>query len=467
PPVDDGTDGFTRPGVIRLILPDHDEIGLPENDPDLDVLAGVGDRPPRIDDPEKGARLVGWLRLKPRMRPETLSLAWVGVNAVEIEQRQSLRNIVIGTATGGGDQKIQMPATSVDPESLGIEVQRADGLYDRWQRTDELWAHGRDDKVFSLDSEAGVLTFGDGLRGALPPRGAKVRAALIRFGGGRAGNLPPASLEAIAHPRLIAAQPIATRGGEDAETLDAAEKRIPSRLRHGDRAVTERDFQELALETPGVDLARVIVMPRFRPFQRLSDVPGTVSVMVVPRPDRLEAPHPRADRSILFAVRMHLDARRLMGTELHVIGPEYRPIAVSASVKVRDGAAPDRVLADVEAALRAHLAPVAPGGREGTGWPLGQTVGNLELEVVIARVAGVEIVYGVNLFKRETGTGGWSLVAVNDTGQQRVTLEEWMLPELLDVVLAQDPAGAPTDVAGTDGGGGDDSTPIPVVPELC
>lgn len=466
PAVVDTTDGFTRPGVMRLVLPDAGEIGLPENDPDVDVLAGVGDRPPRIDDVEKGARLVGWLRLKPRTPPETLRLAWAGINTVEIEQRQSLRNIIIGTASGGSDQKLQLPASSVDPDSLVIEVQRADGLYERWTRTDELAAHGRDDKVFGFDSEAGLMTLGDGIRGALPVLGAKVRATEARFGGGRGGNLPPGSLEAISHPRLTALQTIRTRGGEDAETLDAAEKRLPARLRHGDRAVTERDFQELALETPGVDLARAIVMPGFRPFQRLSDVPGTVSVMVVPRPDRIEAPHPRPDRSILATVRSYLDARRLMGTELHVIGPEYRPISVSASVKVRDGDAPDRVLAAVENALRTYLAPINPGGREGTGWPLGQAVGNLELEVVVARVPGVAIVYGVNLFQRDAGSAAWFLVAADDTGQQRITLETWMLPELLDVALVQDPAGAQVDLEADDVGA-DDVTPIPVVPEIC
>lgn len=466
PAVVDTTNGFTRPGVLRLVLPDADDIGLPENDPDVDVMAGVGDRPPRIDDPEKGERLVGWMRIKARSKPETLALSWVGINAVEIEQRRTMRNIVIGTTTGGSDQRLQLPATSVDPESLAIEVQRTDGLYEQWIRTDELAAHGRNDKVFSLDPEAGVVTFGDGLRGAIPPRGAKVRAAQIRSGGGRAGNLPPASLEAISHPRLAALQPAAIRGGEESETLDAAEKRIPSRLRHGDRAVTERDFRDLALETPGIDLARAIVMPRFRPFQRLSNVPGTVSVMVIPTPPRLEAPHPRANRSLLTAVRDHLDARRLIGTELYVIGPEYLPISASAAIKVRDGHAPDRVFADVETTLRVYLAPVAPGGREAAGWPLGQTVNNLELEVVIARVTGVEIVYGVNLFRRSRSASGWSLVAQDETGQQRIALQEWMLPELLEVALSRDPQGAPTDITDT-GDGGEDSTPIPVVPELC
>lgn len=466
PAVLDTSRGFTVPGVVRLVLPDAGEIGLPENDPDVDVMAGVGDRPPRLDDPDLGARLLGWLRLRPRERAETLPLAWAGINVVGIEQRRSLRGIVVGQAGGGPDLVLQLPATSVDPASLAIEVQRPDGLYAPWYRVEDLGAAGRDDPVYRLDPEAGTITFGDGMRGRVPPAGARVRAALIRHGGGRAGNLPPGTLAAISHPRLKAAQPLATRGGEEAETLDAAERRIPARLRHADRAVTERDFRDLAFETPGVDLARAEVMPRFRPFQRLGNAAGVVSVLVVPRPATLEPPSPRPDRGILRAVHDHLDARRLMGTELFVIGPEYRPLSVSAAVQVREGHAPDKVLAEVETALRLWLAPVAPGGRDGAGWGLGQTVRHLELEVVVARVTGVAAVYGLNLFERSV-SGAWKLVLPGERGQAELALEPWMLPELLEVVLGTDPAGPAASIAG---GGDPDrplAQPIPVVPELC
>ncbi|TVQ32923.1 MAG: putative baseplate assembly protein [Geminicoccaceae bacterium] len=469
PPVADTTAGFTRTGIVRLVLPDAGEIGLPENDPDVDVLAGVGERPPRIDDPDVAARLIGWLRLRPKQRAQTLALSWIGLNAVAIEQLQTWRNLVVGQANGAGDLQLPLPASSVDAASLVVEVQRDDGRFEAWQQVDELASAPRLAKVYKLDAEAGVLTFGDGVRGAVPPPGARVRAAVLRAGGGTAGNLAPGTLDAIGHPRLKASQPLATTGGEAAETLDQAEKRLPARLRHGDRAVTERDFRDLAFETPGVDLARVEVLPRFRPFQRLSGAPGTVSVLVVNRPQRIDPPNPRPDRTLLTAVYDHLDARRVMGTELFVIAPDYRPLSVSASVQVRPGHGPDRVLADVEAGLRAYLAPVAPGGREGGGWPLGAEVGDLELEVVIARVTGVAAVYGVNLFERSP-TGGWSLIAKGARGQATLPLEPWMLPELADVVLGEDPSG-PADVVDVGGMGGAEGDgvlrPIPVVPELC
>jgi hypothetical protein len=478
PAITNTTDGFSRAGVMRLALPDSNFIGLPENDPDVDVLAGVGDRPPRIDDPEVSNRLVGWMRMRPKLRAETLVISWIGLNTVEIEQHRSLRNIILGTASSGSGQKIALPVQSVDTDSLILDVQRSDGMYETWSQTDDLSNHDRTDAVFTLDSEAGIIGFGDGVRGALPPRGAKIRASVLRHGGGRAGNLGIQTLETISHSRLKANQPIPTTGGEEAETLPQAEQRLPAHLRHGDRAVTERDFKDLAPLTPGIDLARVEVLPRFRPYQRLSDVAGAVSVLVVPRPSNLMAACPKPDRAMLSAVTDYLDQRRLMGTELHVIGPEYKLISVSAAVKVKEGFEPDKVLDEVESSLRLFLAPVEPGGRDGLGWQLGRTISNLELEVAVARVAGLDAVYGVNLFVRSVDKTEWNILPTEGSGLQSVTLEKWMLPELAEVILTQDENGPVADVhhsafggggGSGDGGSGDGSlsTPIPVVPEIC
>jgi hypothetical protein len=86
---DDGTAGMTQNGVVDLTLPRV--IGAPTNDVRKNLSAGVRDRPPRIDDEDRAARLVAWLRLRivgqsGRPLPK-LVLSWVGFGAVEIDQR--------------------------------------------------------------------------------------------------------------------------------------------------------------------------------------------------------------------------------------------------------------------------------------------------------------------------------------------------------------------------------------------
>lgn len=474
--VDDTTDGFTTNGVVQLELPDHSDIGLPGSDAQI-TEAGVGNRPPRLDDPERSGRVVAWLRLQPRQPLQSLAISWAGINVAEIDQRKSFSMLVLGSSDGNSDQTLALPGTSVDPASLFLEVEEPEMGYRTWERVDDLAAAGRDDAVYSLDPEAGSITFGDGVRGRVPTTGMRYRVARMRAGGGRQGNLGSGSLTAIGVPGLKVEQPLATEGGEDAETLEAAEKRIPGILRHGDRAVTEDDYRQLALQTPAVELGRVEVLPRFKPHQRNPDVPGIVSVMVLPDKPRTKPPYPRPDRLILERVHQYLDHRRPLGAELYVIGPEYIPLGLSVAVRVREGFGREQVLDAVDDALRDYLWSLTPGGFEGQGWPLGQRVLDRELEVVVARVQGVRVVNGVELFQRDS-RGRWvGLREGGLTGAQELALEPWQLPELLAVAVIEgrSPQDSPLrgggagDTSGTASGevGENEMLPIPVVPEVC
>ncbi len=467
----DTTAGYSRQGIIRLELPDKDDIGAPVNDVAVDVNAGVGNRPPRLDDPEAADRTFAWLRLRPVHHSHSLALSWLGINAVEIDQRKTLARVTVATSNGGSDQTVRLPGQSVEPESLQLQVEEEGRGFIDWHLIDDLYTAGRDDRVYQLDAEAGTVTFGNGVRGRVPGAGMRIRVVQMRCGGGAGGNLVAGNLSAVAHANLKVTQPVATTGGADAESLDDAEKRIPSFLRHRDRAVTEDDFKQLALNTPAVDIGRVEVLPKFKPQQRREDIPGVVSVMVLPRSATRLPPNPRPDRMTLERVHAHLDARRPLATELYVMGVEYLPIGLSAAVRLRDGHARDRVLQSVRDALRDYLWPLAPGGSEGEGWPLGQAVIQQELEVVVARVRGVRVVSGVKLFVRQNAK--WVAAdTVPQTGGQRIDFEAWQLPELSAVVV--DDSDTPADDLGRATGLGSGLTPdgpagipIPVVPEVC
>lgn len=462
----DTTDGYTQPGIIRLALPEGSDIGVPENDVDIDTFAGVGDRPPRIDEADLAERLVAWVRMRPKFRVTSLSFSWVGVNTTMINQQRSLKSVVVGRSDGNADQRFQLPAGSVDAESLRLEVEAPGSGYQPWIRVDDLAAAGRDDPAFQLDAEAGLILLGDNVRGLIPPRGMRLRIAEMRHGGGALGNLPAGNLSAISHPGVKAKQPAATIGGADAETLEEAEKRIPEFLRHGDRAVTASDYQQLARETPTVSVARAEVLPRFKPQQRLSDVAGVVSTLVVPRSNARTPPNPRPDRVMLEQVHAFLEQRRPLGTELYVIGPEYVPVSLSVAVTLREGHPSDATLQQVRDALRDYLWPLTPGGVDGTGWPLGRTLSDQELEVAVARVEGVRTVTGVNLFRQDRDEE-WRLIAPDPrSGQQKQPLQSWQLPELMKVLVIESEEGPPDNLDADDGrvpGG----TPIPVIPEVC
>lgn len=516
-PGSDTTAGLTRPGVLRLPLPDESRIWAPSNDVGVNPRAGVGDAPPRLDDGDKAARLIAWLRLRPaplsaqiveqrlrrarvdaaerlrvlerlaQKRPDAkLGLAWIGINAVEIDQRTTLSGRVLGQSSGAADQVFQLPQTSADAGSLLVQVEEPGRGYRPWTRVDDLAAIARDAAVmreapaFELDAEAGTLRFGDGVRGRVPERQMRVRLAFGRFGGGRAGNLPAGTLAELAAkridggnaPPLKVLQPLPTEGGEDAETIAAAEKRIPLALRHRERAVTAEDYRRLAVEAPGLDVGRVEVLPRFKPRDRRFEVPGVVSVMALPAQAFGKPPNPRPDRPFIETLHAHLAARVPLTTELYVIGCEYVALGLAVAVTIREGHGRDQVLHEVREALRRLLWPLAPGGFDGSGWALGRDVRDSELRVEVARVPGVREVGGLRLFERVQLPGGddWRPVAASARdGVPQLTLADWQLPELLSVLVIEGGAeDLPDHLRALPNPFADArAVAVPVVPELC
>lgn len=464
--VKDTTKGLNTDGIMRLILPAKESFFAPPNDVRNDDTAGAGNKPPRLDDPLKAARLIAWLRLRPKIDVAALPVSWTAINGVEVDQRATTKQLVVGQSNGQPDQTLKLPNGNIETESFQLKVEESGLGYRRWKRVDDLVLAGTQAPVFQLDSEAGIVRFGDGVRGRIPARGARFLLEQMRVSSGEAGNIAPGSLaQVVLSPAPVAplkvVQPLPATGGRDAETLAEAEKRIPALFRHRDRAVTIDDYRQIAATTPGVHVGRVEVLPRFKPQERRPDVPGVISVMALPWRGSLEAPYPRVDRPFIETVFKHLSDRKPLGTELYVIGCQYKQIAISVGIDNPGGS--EETNTAVKEALKKHLYCLAPGGPQGNGWPLGQTIKRRELEIVVSRVEGVEGVYGPNLFTLDTGE--WKLVETGGKDNECVSLLPWELPELVGVIVAEGPPSnefkspAPTKAA--------DGLAIPVVPEIC
>jgi predicted phage baseplate assembly protein len=454
--VGDTTRGLTQEGVVRLRLPTGSEaLGLPPvADPDR---AGTGTLPPRLDDEAEG-RLAFWVRV---FRPDGSRVGrvrYLGANAAEAEQSRRSRTEFLGTGTGQPDQLAQLVHTPVLPGTLVVEVEGPDG-WEAWAEVDGFHGSGESDRHFVLDPEAGQVRFGNGLQGFVPQIGQRIRAREYRYGGGAAGNVAPKAVSRL--PGVTGAKvsnPLAAHGGADPEPLEDALHRIPGELRRRDRAVTRGDFRELALQTPGADVGRAECLPRFHPVRRDAGAPGVVTVVVWPRADARSPGAPAPDRNLLRAVCAWLDPRRLVTTELYVVPPRYRKVAVAVGLAVKPGHGVEAVRRWVELALRQYLAPLPPFGPAGEGWPLGRRVHGPELEAAALQVEGVEFLEGLEVAGWDPAASAW----VPGT----VTLDLDEVPELAEITVVE---GAPLDpgeaLAPADSGR--PAVPIPVVREEC
>jgi hypothetical protein len=469
----DTTNGLKQSGVVRLIVPQASDIGAPSNSITNDLQAGVGPKPPRIDDPEVAAQLVAWVRLHAQ---SALTVGWMGINAVSIDQRQTLNSVVVGVSNATPGQQFSLGQTQIDPTTFQLEVDMPGLGFALWQQVDDFSVLKGPVWAYVLDAEAGTVTFGNQLQGMIVPAGQRVRVRQMRVGGGTVGNLPAGSLTAISaqdasgNPvgQLTVVQPIATTGGADAETLDQAQQRIPAQLKHQGRAVTAGDYQSLAEDVPGANIGRVAVLPLFKPQTLANNVPGVVSVMVIPNREGVQPPCPRADRSLLEGVYQYLNPLRPASAEMYVIASDYVGLGISAGVEVRAGFGLLEVGQAVENALRTYLWPLPPGGLDNGGWPLGRKVRSLELEVVVSKVPGVVEVDCLLLFTA-LKAGGFQLIPPDANGRSELALKSWELVELLHVVVTTESDGTIAQCVRTlnPPAQPDPNVAVPVVPKVC
>ncbi|WP_148716392.1 putative baseplate assembly protein [Chitinolyticbacter meiyuanensis] len=388
--VGDSTRGLTQSGVLRLQLPRAaGDFAIPDFDPDL---AGAGHYPPALPD-ELADRLVGWLRVFRRDGSAFGRFTLARANTTEVEHARTAAPQFLGNGNGQPVQVFRLAHAPVLPDNeidaIVVEVEEG-GQWLRYSRVDDFFASTRESRHFMLDAESGLVRFGDGLRGRMPQWGERIRCWGYRWGGGVAGNVAKGAINKADLAGVKAENPLPARGGADAEALEAALTRIPGELRRRGRAVTADDFKEIAAATPGALIARTECLPRFAPKTPQIEAAGVVSVMVWPQADAAHPNAPMPDATLLRAVCQWLDAHRLVTTELYVIPPTYRQVAVSVALKVKPGYGIEAVRRWVELVLRQYLAPLPPYGPEGQGWPLGRRVHGPELEAAALQVEGVE-----------------------------------------------------------------------------
>src|SRR5437588_682448 len=437
----DTTRGLSQEGVVRLRLP-RDAADFGDFAYDNEDLRGTGQYPPALADDKQAAKVRFWLRAFRSNGSNFGKVQYVGANTTQVVQTRKARPEFLGTGTGQPAQSYKLTQKPVVEGTLVVEVEEVGG-WKRWTNVDGFYASAYDDRHFVVDAESAEVRFGNGVQGLPPQTGQRIRATEYRYGGGIEGNVPAKAISKLtevpadsplpkgALPSVKLSNPLAARGGGAAEAIADALLRIPGELRRRDRAVTSDDFRELALATPGASVGRAECLPRFYPPTRAPERAGVVSVVVWPREDAAHPNAPLPDRTLLRAVCEWLDTRRLVTTELYVIPPTYRKVAVSVGVKVKPGYGAEAVRRWVELVLRQYLAPLPPYGPTGDGWPLGRPVHGPELEAVCLQVEGVEYLEELKVAGLDEKNNVWK--------QGSVTLEMYEVPELTEIAVVEGP----------------------------
>lgn len=259
-----------------------------------------------------------------------------------------------------------------------------------WTEVQDFDASTPDASHYVLERDSGTITFGDGINGRIPPKGDDNITIKYSSGGGLMGNVPPHSISRVTGPlaeSVSVDNQRAALGGSEPGTLEGAMASARKEIKEISRAVTSEDYEYLALNTPGIKIARAKALSRYHPNMK-AEVPNAVTVIVIPYgSDPWHSKNP----GVLSTVYRHIDRYRLLTTELFVRHPEYVRVSVEATVAVMKGYSTKVVKDRAKMALKKFLHPLT-GGPDGKGWPFGRAVYLSEIYRLLDEVDGVDYV---------------------------------------------------------------------------
>ena len=282
-----------------------------------------------------------------------------------------------------------------DPDVHTEAVEGGDDLeafWVRWRRVEDFLGSGPKDRHYTLDPATGTVTFGNGVRGAIPPRGRDNVTANYRTGGGTAGNVPRGAVDDLVTSLPFVdevANPLPGEGGTDAESTDDVLARAPRELRDRDRAVTADDFERVA-SAASRNLAKVRCLPRMD--ERGDRTPGWVTLLLVPRDGaRRPVPSTEVKRRVRAALEEQAPATLFDPDHLVVRGPSYVEVSVEATLVGRPGTRSSALESRTADKLEAFLHPLT-GGSEADGWSFGATPCASEFYALLEGIEGVDYV---------------------------------------------------------------------------
>ena len=381
----DGTGGFNRTGEIILRLPtmgEHTEGNVTGYMLRCRLTAAqAGDY---------GYKVVPQI--------QSLQVESRGIT-VAASHATSVKEEFLGLSKGTPGQEFRLQYAPVLPSKtkkgeLVVEVSSDSGTSknSRWMEVEDFGDSTRNDYHYVMDHVSGQITFGptllqpDGTMysfGAIPPRDAKLIFKNYQYGGGAKGNVPPHTItvmkSALAYIARVTNH-LAAQKGLDAETVEAAKMRAPSKLRTRTRAVTADDFEYFTIQVPGV--ARCCCLA---PGEVTGDIgakpagqvaSGQVYVAIVPRllqmPEQIGLKDLVLTQELINEVKQKLRQHSLVGIKIDTVQPIYKLVKVQATLRCVDQN--DEAKAELQKAaeqrLHQYLNPLT-GGLNGTGWPFG------------------------------------------------------------------------------------------------
>ena len=240
---------------------------------------------------------------------------------------------VIGVGLGLPYQQYELDSDKLEYESFAImtELPASGGKLVEWKKVKDFSTARADDFVYMLDTDKGVIRFGDCIRGMAPEGrifligcsetlGADGNVSVRKID--RMGDIDDGSI-AISNLRR-------SDGGMNEENSESCCLRAHLLLRSTETLVTDEDIESFITGAQGLKIEKCQIIREKRSAQD-----PVRSVIVKPwTPDGKGVPSESYKRNILSA----LEKKRMLGTGFRIISPKYSGVRVFLTVNVERSA---------------------------------------------------------------------------------------------------------------------------------
>ncbi len=273
---------------------------------------------------------------------------------------------------------------------IQVQIRKDQDEWETWEEIGNLSDAAYDAPVYEIDRVAGILRFGNGVRGRVPPFGREEGIRVhYKCGGGRGANAEAGQIQKLNQTWGFVTgvnNPQPLFGGLDPETPKEALRRCGATLRHRNRAVTARDYEELALEAcRGLQKVRCFGGRNGAGEQEK----GAVTLVAYTEDGRVDT------EALLRYLRERMEPGILKRSQFFVVTPVIVTVQVHARVQVGSFQDIFQVKQKVKKQIRAFLNP-AEGHFHGEGWRIGQFPRAVQIQNVlkeIPQIVRIEKVY--------------------------------------------------------------------------
>ena len=246
-------------------------------------------------------------------------------------QGEILEQMQIGTTNGCAGQEVVFDYPNVYSFSLAMfEHEEYEKEAELWTMVENLEEADYKDQVFSYDREKKCICFGDGIHGMVPIQKKRICVTGLDTSDFEQGNVLVGEITETDFPLppgVKVYNPVAAQGGRKKENLQEMLKRMEDMLFVQNRMASEADYQNIILDTPGLMLDLVQVIPGYvyGELYRRDRSPNEVIAVVKPYSQSMT---PELSEVYRQKILTHIEKYRLLNTKVSIVSPVYVGIEV-------------------------------------------------------------------------------------------------------------------------------------------